>query len=97
MNELQNETATWPDKMKRKAKAIKSPNEFEVKFPKKDKSKDGRLESLISFIECKINQLKCIKYNDVKLCAKTVRRKLGFGKSPKGKGYGKLITDEEKR
>lgn len=99
MNELLHERTAWSesDKMKVKAKAVKSTNEFEVKFPKKEQSKEGRLEGLINFIECKINQLKCIRYNDVKLCAKTVRRKLGFGKSPKNKGYGKLITDEEKR
>lgn len=77
-------------------KATKPPNEFQVNFPKNE-SKDGRLDTLISFIENKINRLKRIKYNDVKLCAKLVRRKLGFGKSPKSKGYGKLITDEERR
>lgn len=78
-------------------KATKPPNEFQVNFPKNEQSKEGRLDTLISFIENKINRLKRIKYNDVKLCAKLVRRKLGFGKSPKSKGYGKLITDEERR
>lgn len=80
-------------------KATKSPNEFQVKFPKKEQFKEGRLETFISFIENQINRIKCkrIKYNDVKLCAKLVRRKLGFGKSPKSKGYGKLLTDEERR
>lgn len=80
-------------------KATKSPNEFQVNFPKREQCSDGRLETFINFIENKINRLKCkrIKLNDVKLCAKLVRRKLGFGKSPKRKGYGKLITDEERR
>lgn len=80
-------------------KATKSPNEFQVNFPKTEQCKGGRLETLINFIESKINRLKCkrIKYNDVKLCAKLVRRKLGFSKSPKSKGYGKLVTDEERR
>lgn len=86
-------------KEKSVVKAPKSLNEFEVNFPKKEQCKEGRLETFINFIENKINRLKCkrIKYNDVKLCAKLVRRKLGFGKSPKNKGYGKLITDEERR
>lgn len=77
-----------------------SPNEFQVNFPKNEQCKEGsRLETIINFIENKFNRLKCkrIKYNDVKLCAKLVRRKLGFNKSPKSKGYGKLVTDEERR
>lgn len=81
-------------------KATKPTNEFQVNFPKTEQCNEGsRLETLISFIENQINRLKCkrIKYNDVKLCAKLVRRKLGFGKSPKSKGYGKLITDKERR
>lgn len=80
-------------------KTVKSPDEFQINFPKKEQCTDGRLETFINFIENKINRLKCkrIKLNDVKLCAKLVRRKLGFGKSPKRKGYGKLITDEERR
>ncbi|KAJ6643670.1 hypothetical protein Bhyg_08634 [Pseudolycoriella hygida] len=86
-------------KMKEKSieKSTESPNEFEVNFPKKEK--EGRIESFMNFVENKINRLKSkrIKYNDVKLCAKLVRRKLGFGKSPKRKGYEKLVTDEEKR
>lgn len=80
-------------------KTTKSPNEFKVTFPKTEQCKEGKLETLISYIENKINRLKCkrINYNDVRLYAKLVRRKLGFGKSPKNKGYGKLITDEERR
>ncbi len=86
-------------KEKSVVKASKSSNEFEINFPKTEQCKEGRIETLISFIESKINRLKCkrIQYNDVKLCAKLIRRKLGFGKSPKSKGYGKLITDEERR
>lgn len=80
-------------------KITKSTNEFEVNFPKKEQCSEGRLETFLNFIENKINRLrsKRIKLNDVKLCAKLVRRKLGFGKSPKKKGYGKLLTDEERR
>lgn len=79
------------------SKSLKE-NEFEVIFPKKEPcKKESRLESFRNFLGNTINQCKRIKYNDVKMCAKLVRRKLGFNKAPKKKGYGKLITDEEKR
>lgn len=54
---------------------------------------------ILNYIESKITQMRCtnFKFGKFRKCVKLARRSLGLQKSPKKKGYGKLITDEEKR
>lgn len=59
----------------------------------------GKLNILVDFLGKKLIDLrnKRIRYSDVKICVKNLRRNIRFKKSPKDEGYGKLVTDEEKR
>lgn len=36
-------------------------------------------------------------FNDVRMLFKVLRKKIGLNKSPHKKGYGKFLTDEERR
>lgn len=59
----------------------------------------GKLNILVGFIGKKLIILrnKKIRYSDVKICVKNLRRSIRFKRTPKDEGYGKLVTDEEKR
>lgn len=54
---------------------------------------------LFEYIGRKLQKIHSTNFrvSDVKKYAKSAKNKLGLQKSPKQKGYGKLITDEEKR
>lgn len=59
----------------------------------------GKLNILVDFLGKKIIDLrnKKIRYSDVKICVKNLRRNIRFKRTPKDEGYGRLVTDEEKR
>lgn len=59
----------------------------------------GVTHMILDFIHSQINTLRSTNFRvyRIRKCAKIVRKTLGFSKSPKKKGYGTLLTDEEKR
>lgn len=59
----------------------------------------GKLNILVDFLGKKLTDLrnKKIRYSDVKICVKNIRRSIRLKKTPKDQGYGRLVTDEEKR
>lgn len=66
---------------------------------KSDNNRDSRKKFLFNYVSSKITVIRDAKFNitNLKLCLKMLRKSLNLNKSPKRKGYGKLITDEEKR
>lgn len=54
-------------------------------------------QSFIKVLREKWHQLNQFRFKDVRRVAKETRKFLKLTKSPKRKGYDKLITDEEKR
>lgn len=59
----------------------------------------GKLNILVDFLGKKLIDLrnKKIRYSDVKICYKNLRRSIRLKRTPKDQGYGRLVTDEEKR
>lgn len=48
-------------------------------------------------LQDKCTQLKRIRASDMRRLSKAARKILGLNRSPKGKGYEKFLSDEEKR
>lgn len=59
----------------------------------------GKLNILVDFFGKKLIDLrnKKIRYSDVKICVTNIRKSIRLKKTPKDEGYGRLVTDEEKR
>lgn len=64
-----------------------------------NKISSGKLNILVEFLGKKLLVLrnKKIRYSDVKICVKSIRKSIRVKRTPKDEGYGRLVTDEEKR
>lgn len=59
----------------------------------------GKLTSVTHFFCNKIQSMRnCdLRRSDIQIFFKVLRKKIGLAKTPKKKGYGRFLTDEEKR